>query len=81
MNENGAAYGCCAGKFLSANAEAGDEVFITLLIFSLHVVEKPAPLGYHFQQATTGVIVLFVVLEMFGQILDAFCQHCNLYVR
>ena len=41
------------------------------------VQQRPA-LRHQLQKTTTGVVVLLVVLEVFGQVVDALRKDCNL---
>ena len=58
-------------KNLFAQAEAGNQGPIALDVLALQVVEQLAALADQAQQTTTGVVVLLVLLEVAGQIVDA----------
>ena len=58
---------------LAAHAELTNQLLIRAFIFVLHIVQKPAALPNHNQQATARVEVLFMGLQMFGQIVKGLC--------
>src|SRR5215204_6305798 len=63
---------------LAANAELLDQRAVARLVLALDVVEERAALGDHLQEATPGMVVLGVGLEVLGQVVDAFGQDCDL---
>jgi hypothetical protein len=65
----------------SAQAETRDEIAVAIDIFALEVVEELAALADHLQQASTGVVVVNMSLEVIGQILDAGRQQRYLDLR
>ena len=56
-----------------------DDCTVTIDIFFLQVVEHIAATTYHFQQTTSGVMVVFVSFEMLGQVVDSLGKNCDLY--
>src|SRR5438093_7248414 len=63
---------------LLADVEAFDQVRVTLRVLAFQVVEEPAAASHEHQQAAAGVMIFGVCLEMFGQVVDAFAQECDL---
>src|ERR1043166_6840973 len=68
------------GGSLLADPQPLDEALVTLEIAPLQVVEKPAPLPHELQQATTGVVVLAMHLEVLGQVHDAIAEERDLHL-
>jgi len=63
---------------LSAQAELGEDLSISIDVFALQVIEKPAALADHHQQAAPAVVVVLVGTEMVGQMIDAIAQQGHL---
>src|SRR5690606_12908454 len=70
-----------SGRRLAADAEALDQGLVPRLVDLLDVVEKRATGRHHLQQATTGVVVLLVALEVFGEVGDALGEDGDLHFR
>ena len=68
-------------KYLLSDAELSDDSSVTLDVLLLQVSEHVAALTNHLQQATTGMVVVLVLLQMLGELLDALGQDCVLYCR
>ena len=51
--------------------EALDQGTVTLDVNFLQVSQQTLALAYQEQQTTTGVVIVLVILEVLGQILDA----------
>src|SRR6185369_284978 len=66
---------------LSADAELLDQILVAFLVGAPQVVEQRATLADHLEQATTGMVVLDVRLEMVGQVVDALRQDRYLHFR
>src|SRR5574343_363323 len=66
---------------LFAQTETGDQGAIALDVLALQVVEQLAALGNQAQQTTAGVMILGVLLEVWGQVVDASGQQRNLDFR
>ena len=47
----------------------------------LEVIQQSTPLANHHQQAAARAMVLFVLLKVFGQVIDALRQQRNLNIR
>ncbi|VXC31423.1 hypothetical protein PLANTIT3_70096 [Plantibacter sp. T3] len=58
---------CC----LAAESEALDQRAVALDVDGLEVAEEAATLSDQEQQATTRVVVVLVLLEVLGEVLDA----------
>jgi len=63
----------------TANTQAPDERLVTFGILAVQVVEQAAALVDHHQQATTGMVVLLVGLEMTREMLDFRGEQRDLY--
>ena len=63
---------------LPANTQVRDHLTITLDVALLQVVQKAATLADHLQQATAGVVVLAVDLEVLGEVADALREQGDL---
>lgn len=46
----------------------------------MEIIQQTPALPDHFQQATTGTVVLDVLLQMLGQVIDSLSQEGNLHV-
>ena len=64
-----------------ANAEALDEATVLLDVLLLDVGQEATTLTNEHQQATTGVVVVLVELDVLGQALDALGQKRDLHLR
>ena len=62
---------------VSGAAKALDELLVAPVVLALEIVEQPAALTDH-HQATPGMEILLVRLQMIGQILDALGQDRDL---
>ncbi len=58
-----------------------DDVFISISIVRLQIVQQATPLADHHEQTSPGGVVLFMRLEVLGQITDPLTQNCNLDFR
>lgn len=54
---------------------------IAVQIYGLQVFEQAAALADHHQQPAARAVILFVRLQMFGQMVDPLGQQRNLHVR
>jgi len=66
---------------LAAQAEALEERTVAGDVNLLQVTKKAATLTNKQQQATTTVVVVLVLLEVFGEVLDALSQNSDLNLR
>jgi hypothetical protein len=66
---------------LFSQSKALNDRSVTLQILFLHIVQKPSPLADELQQPPAGMVVLFMLLEMIGQIGDASTQERDLNFR
>src|SRR5438128_894289 len=67
--------------FLLADVQSLDEIRVALRVFAFEVVEKTAAFADKHQQATAGMVVLRVRLEMLGEVVDALAENGHLYFR
>src|SRR5699024_1728582 len=58
-----------------------DQSTISLDIFLSQVSKKTSSLSYHLQKTSSGVMILWICLEMICQIVDSSCQDRNLNLR
>ena len=63
---------------LSSQTKTGDKAAIPLDILISEVLEKPSALANHHQQTSPTVMVLFVDLQMLGEVADALAEQRNL---
>src|SRR3569623_648196 len=63
---------------LAADAEALDQLLVAALVDALDVVEQRAAGLHQLQQATAGMVILGVGLEVLGQVVDACAEDRNL---
>jgi hypothetical protein len=66
---------------LSAKTKSLDQRTVTCDVNALEVSEKAATLTDHEEQATTAVVVVLVLLEVLGEVLDALAENSNLNLR
>ncbi len=66
---------------LSAEAEPGDDVPVSVDVFVVQVPELPAALADEHQEPAARVIVVTVYAQMLGQILDALREERDLHLR
>ena len=67
------------GDRLSAQAKIFKKFSILLNVSVTHVIKHPSATTNHHQQSTTGVMVLFVALEMLGETVDSLCEKRDLH--
>ena len=65
--------------FLQAQTEVRSSVSLNVLL--LQVVQEVSPLTYHLEQASSGVVVLLVDLQVLVQIVDPGGQDGDLDFR
>src|SRR5579871_993314 len=65
---------------LLPDPEPVDQLLVTGRVLHLQVIEQPAPLTYHLQQPTPGVVILLVRLEVLGQLPDPLGQQRHLHL-
>jgi hypothetical protein len=68
-------------KDLFSYSEPLNDTAITFSVLRLNIVQKPAPVAHHFEEAPTGGMILLVSLEMFGEIVDSFTEQSDLDFR
>jgi hypothetical protein len=66
---------------LLTQPETTDKCFVSVEIEALEVIELPATLGNQLQQTTARVVILFVDLEMLGQLTDSNRKQSDLNLR
>ena len=66
---------------LFTDAQACNQRTVALNVNLLQIIEQVSSLTNHFQQAAAAVMVLHVVLQMLGKVVDALGQNGNLYFR
>src|SRR5687767_9556852 len=70
-----------AASRLAPQAQAGDDVRVTLRRGLLEIVEQLAALIDHLQQSTAGRVIALVRAEMLTETIDAGGQQCDLHFR
>ena len=68
-------------QYLLTDAQLGDEGAVTVDVLLHQVVEHAAALADHLEQATAGVVVLRMLLQVLGELADAGGQDRNLDLR
>ena len=66
---------------LFAEAEAGDQIAVTVDVAVVEVPQLAAPLANELEQSTAGVEIVLIGFQMRRQVLDAFCEDRNLHLR
>ena len=64
---------------LLTQAQFSDQVAVTVCVFVLQVGQQGLTTVNHLDQATAGVVILGVLLEVAVQLVDASGQQCNLH--
>ena len=70
-----------ANARLITDSQTLDKVTVSLNIVSLQVIQKTASLANHLQQATAGMMVLGMILQMSRQLIDPLGEQCHLHFR
>ena len=68
----------CVIAALVAEPELLNQLTVRIDIRPSQIVQQPATLAYHLQEALATVMVLSVLAEMFRQVIDAFSKDRNL---
>lgn len=68
-------------KVLASQFELSDQLTVTTNVFVFKVVQQAAPLTDEHQQPTTGVMVVLVDLQVFGEVRDALSDQRDLNLR
>ncbi len=63
---------------LVAEPELLNQLTVRVDIRPSQIVQQPATLAYHLQEATATVMVLTMLAEVFRQIIDALCKDGDL---
>src|SRR5690606_13948998 len=72
----------CRRRVASATQpETLDQRAVAVDVDVLQVSQQPATLTHEQQQATTRVVVVLVLLQVLGEVLDAAGQHGDLHFR
>jgi len=53
---------------------------IAFNVRALQVIQQTSSLSDHFEQAAPRMIILFMSLEMLGQVVNSLTQQCYLYL-
>src|SRR6266851_6796403 len=69
------------GRELTPKTQALDQGVVALAVPGLEIIEQPAALADHLEQATARMMILRVALEVLGEIGDAFAQDGDLNLR
>ncbi len=65
--------------FLLSQLEVSNKFFISCIILAFEIIEEFSTFRDHEHNPTARMIVFFVFIEMTLEVLDTFCQNCNLY--
>lgn len=63
---------------LPSQPQACDQCAVSLHILPSQVVEQPASLAHHHQEASAAVMIAFVLTQMLGQMVDTFGEQRDL---
>src|SRR5688572_28064087 len=74
-------FGTAGQTCLAAQTELADQRRVAAFILALEIVKQAAALGDESKQTTAGMVVLLVVLEVLGQVLDALGKNRHLDFR
>ena len=66
---------------LFPDAETLDQFSVPVGVLSLEVIEEATALADELQQPSTGVMILCVRLEVFGEVADSLAEERDLYFR
>ncbi len=66
---------------LTSQTEAIYHFVVAFDIGALQVIQQTPSLRDHFQQAASRMVILFVGLEMLGELVDSLAQKRDLYLR
>jgi hypothetical protein len=66
---------------LFPQSEALDDCAITLQILVFQIVQKPPALADEFQKTSARMVILFMLLEMIGQVSNASAKQGHLNFR
>ena len=70
-----------SGRRLMAESKLLNQRTIPLEFRALHVIEEPAALTDHLEEAPTTMIVLLVRAKMIGEVVDPLRQQRDLQLR
>jgi hypothetical protein len=73
--------GNLCSETLLPDAEPLDDALVSGEVTTLDVVEHATPLSDELEQPTTGMVILFVNLEVLGEVHDPVCQKRDLHFR
>jgi hypothetical protein len=68
-------------KDLFSYSEPLNDTAIAFSVLRLNIVQKPASVANHFEEASPRGMILLVSLEMFGEIVDSFTEQSDLNFR
>ena len=71
----------CLTSQLLTNAKLRDNRTVTVDILLNQIVQQITAAANHFQKSSAGMVVIFMGFQMFRQIVDSFCQNCDLDFR
>lgn len=77
-NRPPASFGTAAAPRLTPKAESLDQLLVARRRRAAQIVEQPPALAHDLEQATAGVVVLQVDLEVLGELVDALGQDGDL---
>ncbi len=65
---------------LSAQADAFDQLRVTVYVLALEVIQQPPAFSDHDDEAAPGMVIMLVDLEVFGEVADPFAQNRDLHL-
>jgi hypothetical protein len=67
------------GTILFLEFQFVDKLFVTRFIFAFQVAKQSAAIADHLQQTTAGMVILFVGLQMTGNLFDLSGKDSDLH--
>jgi hypothetical protein len=64
---------------LSAQSKSLDDIFVAVGRSATQIVQMTPPLAYHLNQASAGMLIVFVLFQMVRQLRDSSRQQRDLY--
>jgi hypothetical protein len=66
-------------ELLVAESKVLNNLAVSIDVGPLEVIQEPATLAHHFEQPAPAVMIFGVLLEVVGEVVDAFCEDRDLH--
>ncbi len=70
-----------ANRKLLAQTEFFNNSTVSVYVLLLEIGEKITPVTYHLEKTSSGVVVIFVDFQVFGEVVDSPCENGDLNLR